>query len=233
MGGLLCYWVRIHKCVGVPLSDCLTPYSAGRYRYSGDLAALHQCRSATPVRLLYSLDRIVTPLSWEAWLASLVHSPDHAFASWLITGIQGDFRIRYDYALGRPKSLRRNLASALEKPQVIWEYLEKDCVEGWIMGPFTTTELSQLHISRFGVVPKSTPGKWRLILGLPLPEGHSVNDGISEAHCSLLYVSIEDAVEAMFKKGWGVFLFAMPTGCCPFTQTIGGCWACVGRKHCT
>ena len=159
-----------------------------------------------PVRLPYSLDRIVTPLSWEAWQANLVHHPDRAFANWLVAGIRGGFRIGYDYTLGRPKSSQRNLASALEKPQVIREYLAKECAEGRIMGPFAMTELSQLHISRFGVVPKSTPGKWRLILDLSSPKGHSVNDGISEACCSLSYVSVEDAVEAVMKKGRGASL---------------------------
>ena len=71
------------------------------------------------------------------------------------------------------------------------------------MGPFALAELSQLHISRFGVVPKSTPGKWRLILDLSSPEGHSVNDSISEALCSLSYVTVENAVEAVIKKGRG------------------------------
>ena len=69
------------------------------------------------------------------------------------------------------------------------------------MGPFAMTELSQLQISQFEVMPKSTPGKWRLILNLSSPEDHSVNDGISEAHCSLSYVSVKDSVEAMIKRG--------------------------------
>lgn len=71
---------------------------------------------------------------------------------------------------------------------------------------FTTTELSQLHVSQFGVVPKITSRKWQLILDLSSPVGRSVNDGISKAHCSLSYVTIEDTVEAVIKKGWGARL---------------------------
>ena len=74
------------------------------------------------------------------------------------------------------------------------------------MSPFVTTELPQLHISRFGVISKSTPGKWQLILDLSLAEGYSVNDGISETHCSFSYVSVDDTVEAVIKKGWGAQL---------------------------
>ena len=71
------------------------------------------------------------------------------------------------------------------------------------MGQFALTELSQLHVSRFGVVPKITPGKWKLILDLLSPEGHSVNDGINEALCSLSYVTFENAVKAVIRKGQG------------------------------
>ena len=180
--------------------------SLGRYRYSVDLAALDQCRTATPIRLPYSLDHIVTPLSWRSWQASLANHPDRAFVNWVVAGIRDGFRIGYDYSRGRPKSSRRNLISALEKPQVIREYLARECAGGRIMGPFATSELPQLHVSRFGVIPKSTPGKWRLILDLSSPEGQSVNDGISEAHCSLSYVSVEDAVKAIIERGRGARL---------------------------
>lgn len=140
------------------------------------------------------------------WQASLAYHPDRDFANWVVAGIRHGFRIGFDYTRGRPRRSNRNLASAFEKPQVIREYLAKECAEGRIMGPFTSTELPQLHISRFGVVPKSTQGKWRLILDLSSPDGHSVNDGISEALCSLSYVSVDDAVEMVLKKGQGACL---------------------------
>ena len=78
MGGLLCYRVSIHKCVGVPLNECCKPFLAGQYCYTGELAALKQCHLAMPVRLPYSPDCIVTPLLWQAWQASLAYHPDHA-----------------------------------------------------------------------------------------------------------------------------------------------------------
>ena len=36
----------------------------------------------------------------------------------------------------------------------------------------------QMHVSPFGVIPKSEPGQWRLILDLSSPSSNSVNDGI-------------------------------------------------------
>ena len=111
--------------------------SAGRYRYSEDLKALDRCRSAAPVRLPHSLDCIVTPLSWRGWQVNLAHHPDRAFANWLVGGICDGFRIgfNYMYTRSRPRS-HRNLASAFEKPQVIHEYLARECAEGRIMGLF-------------------------------------------------------------------------------------------------
>ena len=38
------------------------------------------------------------------------------------------------------------------------------------------------------------------------PEGHSVNNVISEAHYSLLCITVEDMVEVVIKKEWGAQL---------------------------
>ena len=45
----------------------------------------------------------------------------------------------------------------------------------------------EVHGSPFGVIPKSEPGKWRLIVNLSAPECGSVNDEISREMCSLSY----------------------------------------------
>ena len=41
-----------------------------------------------------------------------------------------------------------------------------------------------VHVSPYGVIPKkSKPNKWRLILDLSSPTGHSVNEGIDKETC--------------------------------------------------
>ena len=51
-----------------------------------------------------------------------------------------------------------------------------------------------VQTSPFGVIPKrGKPNNWRLILDLSSPIGHSVNDGIDPARCSLKYTSIDQA----------------------------------------
>ena len=67
--------------------------------------------------------------------------------------------------------------------------------------------LPLLRISPFGVIPKrNRPGKWRLIVDLSSPEGHSVNDELDRALCSIQYSSIDDAVQIIRRLGPGTLL---------------------------
>ena len=66
-----------------------------------------------------------------------------------------------------------------------------------------------MHISPCGVIPKSQPGKWRLIVDLSSPEGASINDGISKELCSLRYVSVEDVIPIIVKLGKDALLAYM------------------------
>ena len=61
-----------------------------------------------------------------------------------------------------------------------------------LAGPFQKELLPEAHINRFGVIPtKHQPGKWRLIVDLSHPSGHSVNDGIPKPLCSLTYIAVD------------------------------------------
>lgn len=64
-----------------------------------------------------------------------------------------------------------------------------------------------VHISRFGVIPKpKQPGRWRLILDLSSPEGHSINDGIDPDISSVSYASVDDAVTQILRLGRGTMM---------------------------
>ena len=43
-------------------------------------------------------------------------------------------------------------------------------------GPFGSLPFAELQINCFGVIPKSTLGKWRLITDLSFPPEQSVNE---------------------------------------------------------
>ena len=97
----------------------------------------------------------------------------------------------------------RNMLSATQKPEVVREYLIKECVEGRVLGPLDPLQFPRIQISRFGVIPKRSSGKWHLIVDLSSPEGHSVNDGIDADLCSVKYVTVDDAVAAVKQIGLG------------------------------
>ena len=61
-------------------------------------------------------------------------------------------------------------------------------------------------MSRFGVILKNQPGRWRLIVDLSHPKGASVNDGIESELCSLSYTSVDAAVRIIMAMGPGVLL---------------------------
>ena len=48
------------------------------------------------------------------------------------------------------------------------------------MGPLDRSKFPHVQISPFEVIPKSEPGKWRLILDLSSPKGNSVMMGSAD-----------------------------------------------------
>ena len=98
------------------------------------------------------------------------------------------------------------MASATTNPDVVRDYLATECAEGRVMGPFNPEDFPFVHVSRFGVIPKGTTGKWRLIVDLSSPEGGSVNDGVDAGLCSLSYVGVEEAAQEVATVGRGALL---------------------------
>ena len=93
------------------------------------------------------------------------------------------------------RSRASNMRSATDHPDVVDEYLRTELAAGRLAGPFIAPPLRSLHVSPFGVIPKNhQPGKWRLILDVSSPLGHSVNDGIPSDPYSLKYVTVDDAI---------------------------------------
>ena len=57
------------------------------------------------------------------------------------------------------------------------------------------------------VIPKHhQPNKWRLIIDLSYPNGHSVNNGIPKHICSLSYCTVEDAIAKILETGPNILL---------------------------
>ena len=85
--------------------------------------------------------------------------------------------------------------------------MSKEVAAGNIFGPFSLSVLPDVHINRFGVIPKKyQPGKWRLITNLSYPEGTSVNDAIDPSLCSLTYTSVDKVAATAAALGHGARL---------------------------
>ena len=91
---------------------------------------------------------------------------------------------------------------------MVSEYLQTKMDNTRVAGPFSRGESTVLRINRFDVIPKNhQPNKWRLIVNLSYPEGHSVNDGIPKSLCSLSYISVDDVINHIpytWKFSWYV-----------------------------
>ena len=149
----------------------------------------------------------VSPLRLDQFQQELRHHPDRSAVAFVISGIQDGFRIGFEASSVSLKSASANMRSSLDHPSVIDSYLQTEVSARRVAGPFSSPPVAPLHISRFGVIPKNNqPGKWRLILDLSSPEGHSVNDGIPKPAFTVQYVSVDAFIEGIMTLGRGTLM---------------------------
>ena len=65
--------------------------------------------------------------------------------------------------------------------------------------------MPHLHCSGLGAVPKKD-GRWRMVLHLSAPAGHSINDHIAKEEFSLQFSSVNDAVRILLELGPGALM---------------------------
>jgi len=93
---------------------------------------------------------------------------------------------------------------------VVDAYISKELALGRIVHIPDPSILPWFHCSPIGIIPKKhKPDKWRLIVDLSAPDGHSVNDGIEKALCSLMYISVDRVAETVLQLGPGTLLAKM------------------------
>ena len=142
----------------------------------------------------------------DQWCSHLSAYPDKELTNFFIGGITSGFRLGCKTPLQTLKSSRKNLASSLEHPIVVDEYLANELKECRIAGPFKKGSIPDAHVSRFGVSPKKSAGKWRLIVDLSHPQGSSINDAIPKELCSLTYITVDTAIKYILTLGPGTLL---------------------------
>ena len=93
------------------------------------------------------------------------------------------------------------ILSAIQHPDVIEDYIMKECAKGRLLGPFKRKSFPLVHCSPFGVIPKKGQDSWRMIVDLSAPKGGSINDGIDESLASLSYIAVEMAADKVLQLG--------------------------------
>ena len=145
----------------------------------------------------------VTPIRVSV-LESLLSTYDLDFKNFLIDGFPLGFRIGF---VGTSKPLLApNLRSVEEQPEVLSAKLDKEWSAGRIVGPFSSPPFANFVSSPLGVVPKKTPGEFRIIHHLSYPDGSSVNDFIPSEKSTVHYASISDAIAMIKSIGRGSYM---------------------------
>ncbi|CAB3988942.1 Hypothetical predicted protein [Paramuricea clavata] len=148
----------------------------------------------------------VTPLVLEEFTRELAAYP-LSKRRYVLDGIRLGFRVGWEPDRVSLRSRTSNMRSASDHPDVVDAYLSSELAARRVAGPFTNLPVPLLHVSPFGVIPKNHQlGKWRLILDLSSPAGHSVNDGIPKDPYSLHYVKVDDAIRALVDLGPGTLM---------------------------
>ena len=173
------------------------------YPYLTRLLSLDACVPSTPWVLPSELGVIATPLIAPAWTRMLKGHPDTVFANYILSGIESGFRIGFKHSNRTLKPARKNMKSTDEHPEVVDAYLQIEVSRNRVVH-LPPASLPWFQPSAFGVIHK--PGKWRLIVDLSSPEGHSVNDSIAREHCSIAYISTDDIANTVLQLGRGSLL---------------------------
>ena len=173
----------------------------GTYRYTRDIIWLNLASTRVAhIPSPPSLPGTLPPLS--AWHSFLAAHPDKDYANYIRDGLAHGFRIGFNNLGTLLRSSQKNHKSVADNPQAVASFINTECAAGRVNGPFQINHMQGIHISPLGIIPKQhQPGKWRLIVDLSFPEGHSVNDGIAPTICSIKYASVDDAVNIIQALG--------------------------------
>ena len=97
-------------------------------------------------------------------------------------------------------TFRPNNRSALSRPSAVTAAIHTELTRGHTVGPFPSPPFSPFRCNPLGARDKPD-NTVRLILDLSQPQGLSVNDHINRDDFTLQYITLDDAIAALFTAG--------------------------------
>jgi hypothetical protein len=126
------------------------------------------------------------------------HYPPH-LSHYLYQGFACGFKTGYmGLVINR---ISQNLKSVNSNPSIVQEKISKELALGRLAGPFAYPPFDPFICSPIGLVPKQTPGQFRVIQHLSFPYGESINDYIPEELSKVSYTKVQDAVNIIKAMG--------------------------------
>ena len=118
------------------------------------------CINPSPPPLPASnLQRITTPLNFEAWELRLSTHSDQAYASYLLEGINNGFCIGLSHINHSCTPAKQNHPSADEHPSAISEGLATEVQKSQLIGSLNPAHYPYVQTSSLGAVPKKHSDK--------------------------------------------------------------------------
>ncbi|XP_055354770.1 uncharacterized protein LOC129600309 [Paramacrobiotus metropolitanus] len=146
---------------------------------------------------------IATPLKAHAFAHFLKEHPDQQFVSYLLNILRYGADIGYR---GPKRSMRTpNAASARIYAKHLQSQIDAEVSLTHSVGPFSSPPFPTFVINSLGVRPKPD-GKFRILMDMSRPTGHSVNDYISKEDYSLAFCNVDDAVNILLQLGKGALM---------------------------
>lgn len=100
------------------------------------------------------------------------------------------FGFKIPYTGQRTFRLSKNLSSIQGNEQILYQRIDQELCANRIGGPFTQPPFTNIQVSPLGLVPKKSPGEFRLIHHLSYPKGNSITSNIPQEFCLVQYQSI-------------------------------------------
>ncbi len=156
-------------------------------------------------KVLLGAAKVVTPLIWQRWEYDLREHPDRDWVNYMVRGIRDGFRLGCDQSSVTLLEKGGTMYEASQHREVICKYLDEEVQNERVWR--VEEEPECIQCSPFGVIPKrGKPGRWRLIVNLSAPEGHSTNDGIDSELSSVAYTSVDDVIRRVLEVGSGALI---------------------------